>query len=63
MTSEAHRLREAREARGYQTAKSAAEAMGVAVPTYIQHENWTRGIPARSHRRNASSSHLLDITD
>lgn len=47
MTSEAHRLREAREARGYQTAKSAAEAMGVAIPTYIQHENGTRGIPAR----------------
>ncbi len=39
------RLKEARVRAGYATAKDAATAMGVAVPTYIQHENGSRGIP------------------
>lgn len=40
------RLKAAREAAGYETAKQAAEAMGVSVATYVQHENGTRGFPA-----------------
>jgi SOS-response transcriptional repressor LexA len=39
------RLKEARERAGYLSAKSAAEAMGVPVATYIQHENGSRGVP------------------
>lgn len=46
MAGAAERLREARERARYTSAKSAAEAMGVSVATYIQHENGTRGIPA-----------------
>jgi SOS-response transcriptional repressor LexA len=53
MSAEADRLRQAREAKGYSTAKAAAEAMGVAVPTYIQHENGTRGLPAKRADRYA----------
>lgn len=40
-----HRLKIAREQRGYRTAKEAAEAMGVPVTTYTQHERGERGIP------------------
>lgn len=47
------RLREARERAHYDSAKSAAEAMGVSVATYIQHENGTRGIPASRAERYA----------
>lgn len=47
------RLRSAREAAGYETAKSAAEAMGTSVATYIQHENGTRGFPAARADRYA----------
>ena len=46
MTDAATRLKDARERAGYASAKEAAEAMGVKVPTYIQHENGTRGFPA-----------------
>lgn len=38
------RLRLAREARGYGTAKDAAEAMGVPYGSYAGHENGSRGI-------------------
>ena len=38
------RLKEARKAAGFKTAKAAAESLGVAYPTYSQHENGTRGI-------------------
>lgn len=38
------RLALARERRGYESAKDAAEAMGVKYPTYAAHENGTRGI-------------------
>lgn len=38
------RLRIARERRGIATAKEAADAMGVPVATYIQHENGVRGV-------------------
>ncbi len=38
------RLKEARKRAGFRTAKEAAESLGVAYPTYSQHENGTRGI-------------------
>lgn len=41
------RLRRARENAGFDTAKEAAEAMGVPVSTYIGHENGHRGFPAK----------------
>lgn len=46
MVNAADRLRQAREKAGYGSAKLAAEAMGVPLATYIQHENGTRGYPA-----------------
>lgn len=46
MSTPGERLARARAAKGYETAKSAAEAMGVAVSTYVQHENGIRGVPA-----------------
>lgn len=49
----ADRLRGAREKAGYETAKDAAEAMGVPVSTYIQHENGARGFPATRAERYA----------
>ena len=53
MTSPAIRLKNARIDAGYSSAKLAAEAMGVSVPTYIQHENGTRGYPADRAQRYA----------
>src|SRR5437763_2687 len=44
------RLREARAKSGFGSAKSAAEAMGVPVATYIQHENGARGYGLRAER-------------
>lgn len=44
----AKRLKEARIAAGYQTAKAAAEAIGASIATYIQHENATRGFQFRT---------------
>jgi phage repressor protein C with HTH and peptisase S24 domain len=38
------RLKEARKAAGFKTAKIAAESLGVPYSTYSQHENGTRGI-------------------
>lgn len=46
MLSPSERLKLARERAGYETAKDAAEAMGIPVPTYSQHENGRRGFPA-----------------
>jgi DNA-binding XRE family transcriptional regulator len=46
MSEASDRLRKARERAGYSSAKAAAEAMGVPVATYIQHENGSRGFPA-----------------
>jgi SOS-response transcriptional repressor LexA len=53
MGSPAERLKKAREAAGFPSAKAAAEAMGVSVATYIQHENGTRGFPADRAERYA----------
>lgn len=53
MESPADRLRAAREKSGYTSASSAAEAMGAAVATYVQHENGSRGFPATKAARYA----------
>jgi len=53
MMNPAERLRSARQKAGYESAKSAAEAMGVPVATYIQHENGVRGFPATRADRYA----------
>lgn len=48
----AKRLKAAREAH-FESAKSAAEAMGVAVPSYIQHESGVRGFKRGSAEKYA----------
>ena len=53
MSDASARLRQAREKSSYHSAKAAAEAMGVPVATYIQHENGTRGFPAAVAARYA----------
>ena len=53
MANPANRLKAARISTGFPTAKEAAEAMGVSVATYIQHENGTRGFPADRAERYA----------
>jgi len=53
MSDASERLKQARLKSGYDSAKGAAEAMGVSVPTYIQHENGTRGYPATKAERYA----------
>jgi len=53
MDTPGERLKLARERAGYDTAKAAAEAMGAAVATYIQHENGSRGFPAARAERYA----------
>lgn len=53
MLGPGERLKEARMKAGYSSAKAAAEAMGVPVATYIQHENGHRGIPASRAARYA----------
>jgi transcriptional regulator with XRE-family HTH domain len=50
METMGERLRAARDKAGYTSAKAAAEAMGVAVSTYIQHESGTRGYTRRVPR-------------
>lgn len=53
MSTPAERLKEARAKAGYETAKAAAEAMGVSVSTYVQHESGVRGFPASRAARYA----------
>lgn len=43
MTEFHERLKLAREAAGFKTATEAAKAMGIAPPTYLAHENGSRG--------------------
>ena len=43
MTANAERLREARKRAGFTSAVEAAASLGVAYPTYMHHENGTRG--------------------
>ena len=47
MNDPAERLRIARLRAGFETAKDAAEALGIAVSTYLGHENGSRGYPAK----------------
>jgi transcriptional regulator with XRE-family HTH domain len=47
MNDPAARLRIARLRAGYETAKEAAEALGIPVSTYLGHENGSRGITAK----------------
>ena len=53
MDTPADRLKRARTDAGYPAAKNAAEAMGISIPTYIQHENGTRGFNADRAQRYA----------
>jgi SOS-response transcriptional repressor LexA len=53
MDDPATRLKAIREKRGYTSAKSAAEAMGVTVVTYLQHESGVRGYPSGKADRYA----------
>lgn len=53
MSDASARLKQARVKGSYSSAKAAAEAMGVPVATYIQHENGTRGFPAPVAERYA----------
>jgi SOS-response transcriptional repressor LexA len=55
----AERLRRAREAAGHETAKAAADAIGIPTATYTQHENGTRGLPAGKARLYA---HAFGVT-
>lgn len=54
MRDPSERLKSAREKAGFESAKAAAEAMGAAVATYIQHENGTRGFPAKAAEKYAT---------
>lgn len=54
MTDMAIRLKGAREKAGYTSARLAAQAMGLPVATYIQHENGTRGYPASKAEKYAN---------
>lgn len=47
------RLQAARLSAGYKTAAQAADALGVAVSTYIQHENGTRGVTFATAKKYA----------
>lgn len=53
MSTMGERLRQARTRKGYATATLAAKALGVAPATYTQHENGTRGFPAKRAREYA----------
>jgi len=44
MKTVGQRLREAREVAGYRSAREAADAIGIAYPTYAAHENDSRGL-------------------
>lgn len=53
METMAERLKEVRSRAGYSSAREAAEAMGVKVPTYAQHENGIRNFPRDAATRYA----------
>lgn len=58
MTDLSDRLAAARKAAGYTNAKAAAEAMGVKVPTYLGHENGSRGFKRVSADQYARKFHV-----
>jgi len=53
MTSPSNRLRQARIAAGFPDATTAAQSLGVPAPTYISHENGSRGFRADSANKYA----------
>lgn len=53
METTADRLKQARQNAGYQSAREAADALGVNYTTYGQHENGTRGVPSRAAEKYA----------
>jgi len=53
------RLRRAREAAGFETARAAADSIGIPTATYTQHENGIRGLPAGKARLYA---HAFAVT-
>lgn len=55
MSDTANRLRQAREAAGYATAGDAAAAFGWKYPTYVGHENGSRGLRPDLIRRYAKA--------
>jgi DNA-binding XRE family transcriptional regulator len=58
MISEPHqRLQKARKEAGYEEATAAADAMGVSRPTYLGHENGSRGL-SRAAKRYAEFFHV-----
>ncbi|MFZ5737695.1 MAG: XRE family transcriptional regulator [Pseudomonadota bacterium] len=58
MISEPHqRLQKARKEAGYDDATAAADAMGISPPTYLGHENGSRGL-SRSAKRYAEFFHV-----
>jgi SOS-response transcriptional repressor LexA len=58
MNQASDRLKAARIKARYPSAKAAAEAMGIPVATYIQHENGGRGIPAARAEKYARFFHV-----
>jgi transcriptional regulator with XRE-family HTH domain len=60
MPTPAARLKRARVRAGFETAKDAAEAMGIAVSTYLGHENGSRGIPAKRASIYARRFHVTE---
>lgn len=57
MGTPADRLKAARVAAGFTSARQAAEALGISADTYTQHENGTRGFPANRAQRYATFFH------
>ena len=58
MNTPSDRLKAARRAAGFGSASQAAEAMGVPLATYQQHENGIRGFPAGRAERYARFFHV-----
>jgi hypothetical protein len=50
-----HRLLRARREAGYTTGTEAAEAHGWVVPTYLSHENGSRGVPTKKAKLYAAA--------
>lgn len=57
MTEPFERLQKARKEAGYEDATAAADAMGVSPPTYLAHENGSRGL-TRAAQRYADFYHV-----
>jgi len=60
MTDSSERLRWAREKAGYDTPTDAARALGIKEPTYLAHENGSRGFKAKAERYSRAFRVNLD---